>query len=162
MSGNPDHRVRAGESGRPGDGRADGQGHGGERALPRTRPLRPCVGGSPGEVPLPIHVAVQHDGNRKPPERRHGMPVYARIFEVRQLHDGVVRRASSTRLATSIEADCHAVCLSSATVSALRSSWRTRLVGSDYITPDIVAKVTGRARYAEDFRAEACCSRSLL
>ena len=30
----------------------------------------------------------------------------------------------------------------------------TRLVGTNYITPDIVAKVTGRARYAEDFRAE--------
>src|SRR6478735_573037 len=29
-----------------------------------------------------------------------------------------------------------------------------RLVGTNYITPDIVAKVTGRARYAEDFRAE--------
>ncbi|MGH8733707.1 MAG: xanthine dehydrogenase family protein molybdopterin-binding subunit, partial [Burkholderiales bacterium] len=29
-----------------------------------------------------------------------------------------------------------------------------RLVGSNYITPDLVAKVTGRARYAEDFRAE--------
>ncbi len=29
-----------------------------------------------------------------------------------------------------------------------------RLIGTNYITPDIVAKVTGRARYAEDFRAE--------
>lgn len=29
-----------------------------------------------------------------------------------------------------------------------------RLVGTNYVTPDIVAKVTGRARYAEDFRAE--------
>jgi CO/xanthine dehydrogenase Mo-binding subunit len=29
-----------------------------------------------------------------------------------------------------------------------------RLVGSNYITPDIVAKVTGRAKYAEDFRAD--------
>ena len=29
-----------------------------------------------------------------------------------------------------------------------------RLVGGNYITPDIVAKVTGRARYAEDYRAE--------
>jgi CO/xanthine dehydrogenase Mo-binding subunit len=29
-----------------------------------------------------------------------------------------------------------------------------RLVGANYITPDIVAKVTGRARYAEDFRAD--------
>jgi len=30
----------------------------------------------------------------------------------------------------------------------------TRLVGTNYTTPDIVAKVTGRALYAEDFRAE--------
>ena len=30
----------------------------------------------------------------------------------------------------------------------------TRLVGTNYVTPDIVAKVTGRARYAEDYRAE--------
>lgn len=29
-----------------------------------------------------------------------------------------------------------------------------RLVGTNYVTPDIVAKVTGRARYAEDFRAD--------
>jgi CO/xanthine dehydrogenase Mo-binding subunit len=28
------------------------------------------------------------------------------------------------------------------------------LVGTNYVTPDIVAKVTGRARYAEDFRAD--------
>ncbi|MGE3511421.1 MAG: xanthine dehydrogenase family protein molybdopterin-binding subunit [Vicinamibacterales bacterium] len=30
----------------------------------------------------------------------------------------------------------------------------TRLVGQNYITPDMVAKVTGRAKFAEDFRAE--------
>ena len=30
----------------------------------------------------------------------------------------------------------------------------TRLIGTNYVTPDIVAKVTGRARYAEDYRAE--------
>jgi CO/xanthine dehydrogenase Mo-binding subunit len=30
----------------------------------------------------------------------------------------------------------------------------SRLVGTNYVTPDIVAKVTGRAKYAEDFRAE--------
>src|SRR6478735_1767375 len=29
-----------------------------------------------------------------------------------------------------------------------------RLVGTNYVTPDIVAKVMGRAKYAEDFRAE--------
>jgi hypothetical protein len=28
------------------------------------------------------------------------------------------------------------------------------LVGSDYTTPDLVAKVTGRAKYAEDYRAD--------
>jgi CO/xanthine dehydrogenase Mo-binding subunit len=29
-----------------------------------------------------------------------------------------------------------------------------KLVGTNYVTPDILAKVTGRARYAEDFRAD--------
>src|SRR5688572_30052603 len=29
-----------------------------------------------------------------------------------------------------------------------------KLLGHNYVTPDLVAKVTGRARYAEDFRAE--------
>ncbi len=28
------------------------------------------------------------------------------------------------------------------------------LIGKDYQTPDIVAKVLGKARYAEDFRAD--------
>ncbi len=37
-----------------------------------------------------------------------------------------------------------------------------KLVGTDYITPDIVAKVTGRARYAEDFRAEGMLFARLL
>jgi CO/xanthine dehydrogenase Mo-binding subunit len=36
------------------------------------------------------------------------------------------------------------------------------LVGSNYITPDIVAKVTGRARYAEDFRADGMLFCKLL
>ena len=29
-----------------------------------------------------------------------------------------------------------------------------RLLGHNYVTPDLVAKVTGRAKYAEDFRAD--------
>ncbi len=29
-----------------------------------------------------------------------------------------------------------------------------RLIGKDYVTPDMLAKVTGRAKFAEDFRAE--------
>jgi CO/xanthine dehydrogenase Mo-binding subunit len=29
-----------------------------------------------------------------------------------------------------------------------------KLVGQNYSTPDLVAKVTGKAKYAEDFRAE--------
>ena len=29
-----------------------------------------------------------------------------------------------------------------------------KLIGHNYQTPDIVAKVLGRARYAEDFRAD--------
>ena len=37
-----------------------------------------------------------------------------------------------------------------------------KLVGTNYVTPDIVAKVTGRARYAEDFRAEGMLFSKLL
>ena len=37
-----------------------------------------------------------------------------------------------------------------------------RLVGSNYTTADLVAKVTGRARYAEDFRAEGMLFCKLL
>ncbi len=37
-----------------------------------------------------------------------------------------------------------------------------RLVGSNYTTPDLVAKVTGRALYAEDFRAEGMLFCKLL
>ncbi len=36
------------------------------------------------------------------------------------------------------------------------------LVGADYTTPDLAAKVTGRARYAEDYRAEGMLFAKLL
>ena len=37
-----------------------------------------------------------------------------------------------------------------------------KLIGKDYATPDLVAKVTGRAKYAEDFRAEGMLFTKLL
>ena len=37
-----------------------------------------------------------------------------------------------------------------------------KLIGQNYITPDLVAKVTGRAKYAEDFRAEGMLFAKLL
>ena len=37
-----------------------------------------------------------------------------------------------------------------------------KLVGRNYIPPDHVAKVTGRARYAEDFRADGMLFTKLL
>jgi xanthine dehydrogenase molybdenum-binding subunit len=37
-----------------------------------------------------------------------------------------------------------------------------KLVGQDYTTPDLVAKVTGRARYAEDYRADGMLFAKLL
>jgi xanthine dehydrogenase molybdenum-binding subunit len=42
------------------------------------------------------------------------------------------------------------------------SAMATKLLGSNYVTPDIVAKVTGRARYAEDFRADGMLFCKLL
>jgi CO/xanthine dehydrogenase Mo-binding subunit len=38
----------------------------------------------------------------------------------------------------------------------------TKLVGQNYTTPDLVAKVTGKAKYAEDFRAEGMLFTKLL
>src|SRR6202795_5065951 len=37
-----------------------------------------------------------------------------------------------------------------------------KLIGKDYTTPDLYAKVTGRAKYAEDFRAEGMLFCKLL
>ena len=37
-----------------------------------------------------------------------------------------------------------------------------KLIGQNYTTPDLVAKVTGRARYAEDFRADGMLFCKLL
>ena len=37
-----------------------------------------------------------------------------------------------------------------------------KLVGSNYVPPDHVAKVTGRAKYAEDFRADGMLFAKLL
>ena len=38
----------------------------------------------------------------------------------------------------------------------------TKLVGQNYTTPDIVAKVTGKAKYSEDHRAEGMLFAKLL
>ena len=38
----------------------------------------------------------------------------------------------------------------------------TRLVGENYTTPDLLAKVTGQAKYAEDFRVEGMLFTKLL
>src|SRR3990167_4104825 len=37
-----------------------------------------------------------------------------------------------------------------------------KLVGQNYTTPDLVAKVTGKAKYGEDFRAEGMLFAKLL
>src|SRR5947208_7032820 len=37
-----------------------------------------------------------------------------------------------------------------------------KLIGQDYSTPDLVAKVTGQAKYAEDYRADGMLFAKLL
>src|SRR5438034_4169025 len=37
-----------------------------------------------------------------------------------------------------------------------------KLIGQNYVTPDLVAKVTGRAKYAEDYRADGMLFAKLL
>src|SRR2546425_12522017 len=39
---------------------------------------------------------------------------------------------------------------------------RRKLIGQNYTTPDLVAKVTGRAKYAEDYRADGMLFAKLL
>jgi CO/xanthine dehydrogenase Mo-binding subunit len=39
---------------------------------------------------------------------------------------------------------------------------KTKLVGQNYTTPDLIAKVTGRSKYAEDYRAEGMLFTKLL
>src|ERR1700689_1738709 len=46
------------------------------------------------------------------------------------------------------------------TPAANHAAWK--LIGKDYTTPDLVAKVTGRAKYAEDYRAEGMLFAKLL
>src|SRR5258706_7226534 len=38
----------------------------------------------------------------------------------------------------------------------------TKLVGQNYTTPDLIAKVTGKAKYAEDYRVEGMLFAKLL
>jgi CO/xanthine dehydrogenase Mo-binding subunit len=38
----------------------------------------------------------------------------------------------------------------------------TKLIGQNYTTPDLVAKVTGKAKYAEDYRVEGMLFAKLL
>ena len=37
-----------------------------------------------------------------------------------------------------------------------------KLIGQNYVTPDLVAKVTGKAKYAEDFRGDGMLFCKLL
>src|SRR5215472_2982648 len=50
-------------------------------------------------------------------------------------------------------------CIGGAIVANNRS---TKLIGHNYTTPDLVAKVTGTAKYAEDFRVEGMLFAKLL
>ena len=41
-------------------------------------------------------------------------------------------------------------------------TWAEKLVGQNYTTPDLIAKVTGKSKYAEDFRAEGMLFAKIL
>src|SRR5207253_4594245 len=45
---------------------------------------------------------------------------------------------------------------------AIVADSKNRLVGKNYTTPDLVAKVTGKAKYAEDYRADGMLFAKLL
>src|ERR1700691_4301079 len=47
-------------------------------------------------------------------------------------------------------------------VTAQTPADKTKLVGQNYATPDLIAKVTGRSKYAEDYRADGMLFTKLL
>src|SRR5271156_89758 len=47
-------------------------------------------------------------------------------------------------------------------VTAKTAANKSKLVGENYTTPDLIAKVTGKAKYSEDFRAEGMLFTKLL
>src|SRR5580698_3196403 len=47
-------------------------------------------------------------------------------------------------------------------VTAATPADKSRLVGQNYATPDLIAKVTGRSKYAEDYRADGMLFAKLL
>src|SRR5258708_7093846 len=47
-------------------------------------------------------------------------------------------------------------------VTAKTPPVKGKLVGQNYVTPDMIAKVTGKAKYAEDFRKEGMLFARLL
>ena len=47
-------------------------------------------------------------------------------------------------------------------VTAATPPDKTKLVGQNYATPDLIAKVTGRSKYAEDYRADGMLFTKLL
>ena len=50
----------------------------------------------------------------------------------------------------------------STTVNAGVTSTKNKLIGKNYTTPDLYAKVTGKAKYAEDYRADGMLFCKLL
>jgi xanthine dehydrogenase molybdenum-binding subunit len=44
----------------------------------------------------------------------------------------------------------------------LAENAKYKLIGQNYVLPDMVAKVTGRAKYSEDFRADGTLFAKLL
>src|SRR5580704_11801302 len=78
--------------------------------------------------------------------------------------EGVVSQSAATapKPAASANANGAKPAAHPPVVTAATPSDKSRLVGQNYTTPDLIAKVTGRSKYAEDYRADGMLFAKLL
>src|ERR1700686_1637984 len=58
--------------------------------------------------------------------------------------------------------ESRAVAVDTPLVTAKTPRNKAKLVGQNYVTPDLIAKVTGKSKYAEDYRADGMLFTKLL
>src|SRR5262249_9790854 len=96
-----------------------------------------------------LHARLRHGGHRLPEDESEPDAPGTRAWRLRQPVPLPGLRQDSHRADARRRA--HEECVMAA-----------KLVGQDYTTPDLVAKVTGKAKYAEDYRVEGMLFCKLL
>src|SRR4029079_11891951 len=140
------HRARTGD-------------HDDRRAGERRRHAVAGAAGRGRRARLPVrvlHAGVRDGGHRLPEDESQSLAAGTRARRIRQSVPLPGLRQDSHRADAWRRA--HAGSLTMADTTAKTN----KLIGQNYTTPDLVAKVTGKARYAEDWKADGMLFTKLL